>query len=200
MELPPSLGHCSARIASTKIMPHQDDHDLEDHSEFIRMFTKSQFDLYAYILGMTHNMADADDVLQEVNLALWKKRSAYDPQYSFLPWAIGFARIEINNHRKKNHKSKLLFSDDVLNLLAIDWPVDSTYQEQRLTALNSCLKKLASRERRYVTEFYRHGTSVNELSDLYDRPASTIYKILNRARKSLRLCIQATITQSRHPA
>lgn len=47
---------------------------IASDDEFIRLFSKSQHSLYAFILGMTHSTADADDVLQEVNLALWRKR------------------------------------------------------------------------------------------------------------------------------
>ena len=172
----------------------------EDDDTFIRLFSKSQCTLYAFILGMTHNTTDADDLLQELNLALWKKRRAYDPQYDFLRWAIGFARVEIKNHRKKNAKARLLFSDDVLNTLAADWPSDMSFHEQRLAALASCLKKLGTVEHRFVADFYRSGISVNQLAELHNTPASTVYKILSRARNSLYRCVQRTIAQSTYPA
>lgn len=173
---------------------------LAADEEFIRRFSKSQCTLYAYILGLTYSSSDADDVLQDVNLALWKKRDTYNPKYEFIPWAIGFARLEVNNHRKRSGRKKLLFSDDVLNVLADEWPQDVSFQEQRLTALASCIKKLGPTESECISEFYRRGTSVSELSQKQNKPVSTIYKILNRARKSLRLCIQGTIAQSSHPS
>jgi RNA polymerase sigma-70 factor (ECF subfamily) len=173
---------------------------LENDDEFIRLFSKSQRALHAFIVGMTFSSADADDVLQEVNLALWKKRRAYDPQYDFIRWAIGFAKVEIANHGRKRGKSRLLFSDDVLNLLANDWPVEATYHEQRLTALTLCIKKLGAPESRFVAEFYRGGSTVKEMSEMHEAPISSVYKVLNRARKSLRLCIQNRIAQSSHPA
>jgi len=172
----------------------------EDEDRFIRLFSKSQCTLYAFILGMTHSTTDADDLLQELNLALWKKRHSYDPQFDFLRWAMGFARIEIKNHRKKNAKSRLLFSDDVLNTLAADWPVDVSFHEQRLAALASCLRKLSDVEHRFISEFYRRDLTVNKLAELHNTPASTVYKILSRARNSLHRCVQRTIAQSSYPA
>lgn len=170
-----------------------------DDDRFIRLFSKCQCNLYAFILGMTHNAADADDLLQELNVALWKKRRSYDPQHEFLRWAIGFARIEIKNYRRKNAKTRLLFSDDVLNTLAADWPSDVSYHEQRLAALASCVKKLGSVEYQFISGFYRKNVSVNKLAELHDTPASTIYKILNRAREALYRCVQRTIEQSSYP-
>jgi RNA polymerase sigma-70 factor, ECF subfamily len=172
---------------------------IRDDDRFIRLFSKSQCSLYAFILGLTHNAADADDLLQELNVALWKKRHSYDPQQEFLRWAIGFARIEIKNYRRKNAKTRLLFSDDVLNTLAADWPGDSSYHEQRLAALASCVKKLGTVEYQFISGFYRNNVSVNQLAEMHNTPASTIYKILNRAREALFRCVQRTIEQPSYP-
>ena len=171
-------------------------HNNED--EFLRHLCKSQCTLYAYIVGLTNNPGDADDVLQEANVALWKKRQAFNPHHEFLPWAIGFAKLEINKYRKRIGKRRLLFSDDVINLLASDWPEDASYQEQQLAALMLCLKKLPDLESHYISSFYKAGCSVNELAETNNTPASTIYKILTRARGSLRSCIQRTLAQSCH--
>jgi RNA polymerase sigma-70 factor, ECF subfamily len=171
-----------------------------DDDRFIRLFSKSQCSLYAFILGMTHNSVDADDLLQELNVALWKKRTSYDPQQEFLRWALGFARIEIKNYRRKNAKARLLFSDDVLNTLAQDWPSDMSYHEQRLAALASCVKKLGSVEYQFISGFYRRNASVNQLAELHSTPASTVYKILSRAREALHRCVQRTIEQSSYPS
>lgn len=167
--------------------------------QFIRLFSKCQCSLYAFILGMTRNTADADDLLQELNVALWKKRNSFDPKHDFFRWAIGFARIEIKNYRRKNAKSRLLFSDDVLNTLAADWPNDVSHHEQRLAALAACVNKLGSVEHQFISGFYRKNVSVNELAVLHNTPASTIYKVLNRARESLFRCVQRTIEQSSYP-
>lgn len=167
--------------------------------EFILLFTKSQFALHSFIVGVTRSMTEADDILQEVNLALWKKRLSFDGRLHFLRWAIGFAKNEIYNYRKRSAKSRLLFSNDVLNSLAEEWPCDLTYHEQRITLLAECVKKLSHEEKRYVADFYRNKTSVQELSELNHTPASTIYKILNRARLSLRKCVQFNIAQASHP-
>jgi len=37
---------------------------------------------------MVRNAADADDVLQETNLVLWRKTADFDPAREFMPWAM----------------------------------------------------------------------------------------------------------------
>ena len=168
--------------------------------QFVRLFSKSQCVLHAYILGLTRSAADADDILQEVNLALWRKRDQYDLRSNFLTWALGFARVEISNFRRKTAKGRLLFSDDVLNLLASDWPADVGVYEQRLSALAACLQRLREDDRAYVAAFYRQETSVRELAAATGVSASSIYKILHRARESLRRCVKSRVAQSLHPS
>jgi RNA polymerase sigma-70 factor (ECF subfamily) len=172
---------------------------LASDEEFIRRFGSVQCALHGFILGMVYSKADADDLLQEVNLALWKKRDAYDSRCDFLHWAVGFARIEVNNLRKKYGKSRVLFSDNVLDSLASDWPSNAALDEQRLDALTRCLKKLDPKEHHFVAEFYQRDVSIQDLAKASNIPASTIYKILNRARESLRRCVRLTVAQSEHP-
>ncbi len=59
-----------------------------------------------------------------------------------------------------------------------------------------CLKKRGKVEHHFLTEFYRRDVTVQELAEVNDTPASTIYKILSRARNSLRRCVRRTIAES----
>ena len=168
--------------------------------EFVRRITAVQRDLQAFIVGMTPNQADVDDLLQEVNLALWRKRHLYDSRQGFLRWAFGFAVVQIRSHRTRTAKSRLWFSDAVFDSLAASWHHDSSYSEQRREALAGCLQKLGGVERRLVSAFYAKQATAQELADEAGRPVSTVYKMLNRARESLRACVKRSLSRASHPA
>ena len=53
--------------------------------QFIREFTQAQRPLYLFILPMTGNPADADEVLQETNLVVWAKWQQFEPGNSPCP-------------------------------------------------------------------------------------------------------------------
>lgn len=167
--------------------------------EFVQRITASQRDLRAFIVGMTPSQADADDVLQEVNLALWRKRHLYDHGQEFLRWAIGFAAIEIRSFRSRSARSRCWFSDSVMESLAAEWPQDSSVNEQRRDALATCLQKLGPVERQFITAFYGKQLSAQELANQNGKPLSTVYKILARARESLRECVRRSLLQAYHP-
>lgn len=167
-----------------------------DHDQaFMQALTRHQRDVRSFIIGLTPTVADADDILQEVNLALWKKRASYDRRQEFLRWAFGFAVMEVRNFRNRTAKSKLWFNDDVLNLVAESNYDESRLADQRRDALSLCIQKLGSIERQFITDFYRNQCSAQFLADASGKPLSTVYKTLTRARQALRACIERTLAQ-----
>jgi RNA polymerase sigma-70 factor (ECF subfamily) len=169
--------------------------DAEDDQVFMQCLTRYQRDLRAFIIGMTPTLTDADDILQEVNLALWKKRSLYDRNQGFLSWAFGFAVMEVRNFRNRAAKSKLWLTDEILELVAEAYPDDSQVIDQQRDALSNCVQKLGATERQFVTDFYRNHCSAQALADASGKPLSTVYKTLTRARQALRACIERTLAQ-----
>lgn len=173
--------------------------DPKSDEVFMQLLTRHQRDLRAFIIGVTPTMTDADDILQEVNLALWKKRQLFDRTQVFLRWAFGFAVMEIRKFRNRSGKNKLWFNDEVLKLVAEAYPHDSQIVEQRRDALSYCLEKLGAIERHFITEFYRNRCSAQSLADSSGKPLSTVYKTLTRARQALRACIERTLAQQSRP-
>ncbi len=56
--------------------------------------------LYAFALSLTGNPNEADDVLQNMNLVLLKKREAFRPDADFGAWALQIARLEVQRLRQ----------------------------------------------------------------------------------------------------
>lgn len=158
--------------------------------EFVSRMTACQRDLRTFLLGLTPSRADADDMLQEVNLALWRKRAQYDPSQNFLRWAFGFAALEARSFRSKAAKGKLWFDDDTIESLAGDWQQSNPFRDDLQHALVQCLKKLGEVERAVVEAKYRSQASVKQIAEDSGRPVSTVYKILTRALVSLRSCVK----------
>src|SRR4051794_20162523 len=95
-------------------------HGASDDDPFVELVAKSQVRLRTYICTFLRDRSATDDVLQEVNVALWKNRKAYDPGREFIRWAAGVALIEVLRFRRKSATDKLLFDEALLNTLAAD--------------------------------------------------------------------------------
>jgi RNA polymerase sigma-70 factor, ECF subfamily len=176
-------------------MPELTDASDESDEDFVGKLTSCQSALQVYIIGVTPCRGDADDVLQEVNLALWRKRRQYKPDHDFLRWAFGFAMVEVRNFKAKAARTRVWFSDAALDALTVDWPRDAAFAEDRREALVACLQKLAMREREVVAAFYGRGARADEIAGELGAPLSRIYKTLTRARNLLRGCVERTLAQ-----
>lgn len=163
--------------------------------EFVNRITACQRDLRAFLTGLAPSQVDADDLLQEVNLALWRKRRLYDPQQEFLRWAFGFAALEARSFRSRSAKGRLWFSDSAIESLADDWQPATSFLEDCQSALAHCLKKLGDAEREVVEAKYRSQLSVKQIAVETGRPLSTVYKILARSLASLRSCVKRSQDQ-----
>src|SRR5262245_17708949 len=73
------------------------------HETFLRRYTASQQSLFAYIRSKGLSLADSEDVLQDVSVALWESFVSYDPSRPFLAWALGVTRNVVHKHQRYLH-------------------------------------------------------------------------------------------------
>src|SRR5262245_16710123 len=97
-------------------------------AEFAELLRRDQTRLYGYIHSLVLDLNDADDLLQQTTLILWKKFGGFDRDRSFFAWACGIARLEVANFLRSRGRQRLYFSDE-LNLLLIEANTEMTSVE-----------------------------------------------------------------------
>ena len=183
----------------TEVDTNQQENQVRDRStRFIQLLTSHQPNLYAYIATMVVGDSAASDLLQETNLHLWTQAAQYDFNRPFLPWAFGFARQRVMAFRKSCSRSRLVFDDATLSL--IDDKVMSSVSEidDRLSALQKCLKKLSAEQAELIRERYLAKTSVTTMAERLNETAHNISSQLHRIRKILGKCIEFTLSAEEH--
>lgn len=170
----------------------------ERTTQFIKLLTSHQSQIYSYIAAALFGDPAVADVLQETNLHLWAQANRYDFDRPFLPWAFGFARQRVMAHRKKCSRTRLVFCDKSLDLLANHCLKASDSVDDRLAALQMCLKRLNNDHADLIRERYTSKTSVQSIADRMNESAHNISSRLHRIRKILANCIeQAIATEGR---
>ena len=164
-------------------------------AEFIADVTRAQRSLHAFIITLVRNAADADDVLQETNLVLWKKAAEFDRARPFMPWAMRIAQLQSLAYLKKKQPTRPLFDPELLSLIANE-EVDEWMQEEvRRGALAKCLEKLPREQRSLIARRYEPGSSVNAMSRERGTTPKALSEMLRRIRRSLLLCIERSLTR-----
>ncbi len=74
--------------------------------------------LYAYILSLLPNREDANDVLQDANLVMWRRSDEFVEGTNFLAWAYQIARYKVLAHHRDCHRDRHIFDDGLFAQLA----------------------------------------------------------------------------------
>lgn len=155
----------------------------------IVLLTQHQEQLFRYIFSLVPCEADARDILQETSVALFRKFDQYDATRPFLPWAYRFAYLQVQKHREKSVRSPLLFSDDVMDLLASERAHIEPQLDERLRLLDGCLQKMTPQDKELVTSRYASRQSAEEMMSRFALSRRTLFRNLELLRQRLHECV-----------
>ena len=166
-----------------------------ENDAFQALVESHQGRIYAFVLSLVANPDVANDILQEVNLVLWRKSDEFTLGTNFIAWAFKIARYQVLTQRKKaaRDSKRLVFDDDLLDTMAEEVEQTDEHHEKRSAALQDCLQKLPERQRNAVIKRYLHGVSVSQIADELKREPNAISQLLHRSRQSLLDCIRKTL-------
>jgi RNA polymerase sigma-70 factor (ECF subfamily) len=162
-------------------------------AEFITQLTRSQRHLHAFVQTLIWHPADADDVLQEANLVLWRKAGEFDPTRPFLPWAMRIAQLQAMAWLSSRSRSKHRLSDALLETIACEAVAEAEELEPRRRALGQCLERLPADHRSLVSQRYQPDGCVNELAVARGSSPKAVSEMLRRIRLMLLECIERRV-------
>ncbi|KAA0140691.1 MULTISPECIES: sigma-70 family RNA polymerase sigma factor [Gimesia] len=180
-------------MTSSTDLPAFPDTSSEESREFISLFTRHQRRIYLYILSMIPHPLEAEEILQNTNLVIWKKAAQFEVGTNFFAWACQIAHYEILKYRKKRGRDKHQFSDEFVSQVAEAVKENQDLFELRRNALTFCLAKLRKKDRELIQRRYQGSNQGKELADDLGRPVNSVYQSLGRVRRTLFECINRYI-------
>lgn len=159
------------------------------HAEFLRLYTQSYRRIYGFILTLLPHPADADEVLQETSIVLWNKLDEFRPGSDFVRWACGVALRQVLRHRRSQQQLPRSLSVELLEQIADERQASEELLDRRARALQACIERLGDRDRELLRVRYEEAGNMIQAAEQLHRPANTVYKAMNRIRRSLVECI-----------
>ncbi len=160
--------------------------------QFVRLVTRHQRGLYMYVCALVPT-EDAEDILQETYVVLWKKFGEFDPDRDFFAWARGIARFEVLKYRQRLGREVKGLDPEVIEALGAESEQKQKFLEARQAALNDCLKKLRQKDRRLIQQRYAPGVRAKQLADKLGRSVNSLNTSLHRIRRTLWECVNRTV-------
>ncbi len=170
------------------------DSDLDE--EYVALIAGSQPALRGLLRALIRQSSDVDDVLQETNTVLWRKRQEYDRDRPFLPWACRIAQLQSLAYFKRvRHHSQSAVDEQTLEQIAAVATSRAVETHAHSAALTHCMEKLPSEHRQLVESRYCDATPVNQIASQAGRSADAVSMSLYRIRKTLMECIQKQVAR-----
>jgi RNA polymerase sigma-70 factor (ECF subfamily) len=170
----------------------------EPNRDFLALMMPNQRSIRNFIYSIHPEAGDLDDLMQDTAISLWEKFDTFDPSREFLPWAMRLAYFEVLRFRKKRSRDRLVFSDQLVDVLAGEAP-EAMPAEPVRQALESCLCRLDARARDVIEARYGQGTSISDLAAARNESVHRLYRILEKVRGLLIACVRRQLAAEGHP-
>lgn len=160
------------------------------HALFEMELAGAQLALLSYIAKLSGGLQDAQDILQETNLTLCRERRKFNPDRPFLPWARAVAYYAVLSWRKRQTRSRLVFSDETVERMAGKLACDPDPVDERLALLDMCKKRLPQNLRGLIDAYYGNGERLAVLAVRLGRTTGSLANSLYHIRELLRKCVE----------
>ena len=161
----------------------------------VPLLMRHERQIFGYIYTLLPHRQDAEDVLQETCLTIYDKFGDFTPSTDFVAWAMRIAWWKVREAKLKFARSKVVFSDEVMEALAQTAQEMSDDISPMQHALAGCLQKLNERDRNMILTRYERGSGVERAAMISGRSMQAAYKALMRLKQLLHDCVTDTLMQ-----
>lgn len=163
--------------------------ETEARKRLMTHMTRHQRKIFAYIYTLVPHRDDAEDILQETSLVICEKFDDFTEGSDFVAWACQIAWWCVRSARQKYARSKVIFDQATMEVLATTAHSLTVETDERHDALAYCLRQLHPRDRELVLTRYEPGNGVEQAAQRTGRSLPAAYKALQRLRKLLLDCV-----------
>ncbi len=168
------------------------------NEDFVRLLAKHEARVFSYIFALLPNSADAEEVLQETSVVIWRKFHAFElgsefVDSDFVSWACRIAYYEVLRFRRDRRTPVTNLSSEFVEAVAVQRGELDRALVDRREALAHCIQRLNPRDRDLVERRYLIGLQVKEIAGAFNRPISSISRSLSRVRRALSECVNRTL-------
>jgi RNA polymerase sigma factor (sigma-70 family) len=149
--------------------------------------------LYGVCLRILKDRAEAEDVLQDVFVTVWRKAASFDPgRASPITWLVAIARnrsIDRVRSSALNRKSEPIETAEVVRDAA-PAAIDQIMQAEEHARLRTCLGELEERQSNAVRSAFLDGMTYEQLAERMGVPLGTMKSWIRRGLLKLRACLE----------
>lgn len=158
-----------------------------EREAFLEIYQRYHVGIYRFARSMTGSTTMAEDVTQEVFLALIRELKRYDPSRGALGTYLYAIARNVSRYRLRRERRfvGLDISMGKEPRATTKDPSHALMQSQTVARVRAFIRGLSSRYREVLILCDLHGLSYEEASAALDTPVGTVRSRLHRARRQL---------------
>jgi RNA polymerase sigma-70 factor (ECF subfamily) len=179
---------------------------LGDRAAFAALYKAVSAQLLGVILRIQRDRGQAEDVLQEIFVNIWRAAQGFDAARAQpMTWLTSIARNRaIDSLRRGKTEVATVTSlsadddDDGPNLVDtlasdLDGPMQALEQASQAKAVSRCIGTLSAEQQQCVALAYYQGLSHSEVAQHLKQPLGTVKSWVRRALISLKDCLGGAV-------
>lgn len=165
---------------------------LENKDSIIFLIQRYEEKLLRYIMRISNTSAeDAEDILQEVFIKVYKNLNSFDQNLKFSSWIYRITYNETISHfRRVKNKPKVLNTDDSVeffNRIASEENIEKHVEtEEQKKLVRDILDALDEKYKEVLILTFLEEKDYTEISDILKKPMGTVGTLINRGKQKFR--------------
>lgn len=148
--------------------------------------------IYWHARRMTGNHLDADEILQEVLLVMYKKLKTFEFKSSLYTWIYTITNTRSINYLNKRNLKRIFYFDDVSeNISDTNNLLNEIDQNQKIIQIENALQKLPVKQREVFVMRNYDGLSYEEISQITGKSVGALkanhFHAINKLREMLKV-------------
>lgn len=148
--------------------------------------------VFGYVFALTRDPDTAEEIFQELSVAVLEEASKGTVVDRFLPWACTVARNRVYSHYRKRGRTEPV-SEALAETLAEVVVENQESREEaarRVRGLLDCVEELPLRQRQMVELYYRDQKSIADVAGVMGWKSDAVKVGLSKIRQALIQCLR----------
>ncbi|WP_296579729.1 sigma-70 family RNA polymerase sigma factor [Phreatobacter sp.] len=162
-----------------------------DRLAFRTLYARHNVRVFRFILRFIKDEGQAEDLIGEVFLDVWRQADRFEGRSSVSTWILGMARFKALSSLRKTTEAEL--DDDQAAAIADDADTPETVSQKldKAKAIRRCIDQLSPEHREIVDLVYYQEKSISEVAEIVGIPENTVKTRMFYARKRLQELMQS---------
>jgi RNA polymerase sigma-70 factor, ECF subfamily len=164
-----------------------------DRAALRTVYEETSAKLFGVCLRILNDRTEAEDVLQDVYLTVWRKAGVFDEvRASPITWLVAIARNRSIDRLRAGRIARTRAPIEMAEYVADDAPLATETIEERedRARLDGCLEELEMHQAEAIRAAFFRGLTYDELAQRTGVPLGTMKSWIRRGLAKLRACLE----------